>query len=230
MELGYISLLALITMSVVTLVAISLAFYLYRWRRIILSNQALFVPEELISQIRSLRSEFAHVATSSAEASRKHSVELGKAHKSLASLGSEILGASATWQRALDERDAEVRKLRSGYDLEVFRRFIGRFARARLALDELQTVPPIEELDLLGRLLDDAFDECGVERFSPKQGEDYRLATGVDDTPKKIPSSNPDDAFRIVETITPGFRSRSTTVPTILIPARVSIYVFQGGN
>jgi hypothetical protein len=230
MDAGYLNLLALVTMAVATLAAVSIAFYLYRWRRIISSNQALFVPEELISQVRALRSEFAHVATNSFEASKRHSAEIGKIHKNLVSIGSEILGAAATWQKALDERDAEVRKLRSGYDLEVFRRFIGRFARARLAVDDLQTVPPIEELEQLGRLLDDAFDECGVERFSPKSGEDFRSAFGVDDSPKKIPSSNPDDAFRIVETISPGFMSRSTTVPTILIPARVSIYVYQRGN
>jgi hypothetical protein len=230
MDVGYVSLLALVAMAVTTLAAISVAFYLYRWRRIILSNQALFVPEELICQIRSLKSEFAHLAANSSEASRRHSVEISKAHKNLSALGSEILGASATWQKALDERDSEVRKLRSGYDLEIFRRFIARFARARLAVDELQTEPPIKELDLLSRLLDDAFDECGVQRFSPKVGEDYRSAIGVDDSPKKIPSLNPDDAFRIVETISPGFKSRSTTGPIILVPARVSIYVYQGGN
>jgi hypothetical protein len=192
------------------------------------SNQALFVPEELISQIHSLRSDLTNFEQSSFAVNRKNFADVAKGLKDLGAVASQILSASATWQRALDERDEEIRKLRSGYDLEVFRRFISRFARVRLAIDHFQSDPPIKELEQISRLLDDAFDECGVERFAPQIGEDYRSAAGVEDNPKRIASSNPEDAYRIVETIAPGFRSRSTTNPTILVPARVSIYVHQG--
>jgi len=234
MKLQYLGLLALILMSFATIAAIATALYLYRWRQIITSQQALFVPEELIAQLQSLREGLNNNTSITTESVRRNQASFSavdKKQNDVSSLVAQVLDASTTWQKALDERDAEIRKLKSGYDLEVFRRFIARFARVRIAIDTFSSESPPDPKALvqLSRLLDDAFDECGVEQFRPIVGEDYRSASGVDDNPKKLATSNPDDAYRIAETISPGFRSRLTNETTVLVPARVSVYIYQAG-
>lgn len=235
MRTQYLGFLAIILMSVATIAAIATAFYLYRWRQIITSQQALFVPEELISKMQSLRTEIdnnTNIATEAVKQNRAGFSAMDKKQNDASALVAQVLDASTTWRNALDERDAEIRKLKSGYDLEVFRRFIARFARVRIAIDTFKSENPPDPraLDHLSRLLDDAFDECGVEQFMPVIGEDYRSASGVDDNPKTILSSNPDDAYRIAEMISPGFRSRLTIDAPILVPARVSVYVYQAAG
>lgn len=141
MTIQYLGLLAVILMAVVTATAIAIAFYLYRWRKVITSQQALFVPEELISQIRLFRSELnssTDVTSKLMAISQDRFSGIEKNISKVGSITAELFDASTTWQTALDERDAEIRKLRSGYDLEVFRQFIARFARVRTAIDEFK--------------------------------------------------------------------------------------------
>jgi hypothetical protein len=146
-----------------------------------------------------------------------------------AQVSAQVLEASTTWQRALDDRDQEIRRLKAGYDAELFRRFIARFARVKNAAELFQSDDQCgpKSLSQISRLLDDALDECGVERFSPEIGEDYREATGVADNPKLIPTNRPEEAFRIEEIISPGFRSRSAEQYTVIVPAEVSIRVYR---
>ena len=131
-----------------------------------------------------------------------------------------------TLHAALDEKDAEILRLKKGYDTQVFRKFLIRFIRTDLAVNDfVQDVETKSEaLDLVQRLLEDALDECGVERFSPPVGEDYRRAEGVADNPKTILSNNVDDRYKIAKVIEQGYRIRTADGYEIVYPAKVSIF------
>ena len=134
-----------------------------------------------------------------------------------------------TLHGALDEKDAEIRRLRKGYDAQVFRKFLVRFIRVDLAVNDFvqDGETKFEALDLIKRLLEDALDECGVERFSPSIGEDYRRAEGVGDNPKTTFSNNVDDRYKIAEVIEQGYRMKTPDGYEIVYPAKVRIFTMQ---
>jgi len=227
--------LAVLIMALATVVSVSVSFYLYRWRRIIISDHALLVPESLILEFQSLNNllvSHQKLVTEMARATSSGYTKIAERITHSAQTTAQVLDASTTWQRALDERDSEIRKLRAGYDTELFRRFIIRFAQVKNAAEALQSEEDFspKSLDQINRLLDDAFDECGVERFRPEIGEDYRIAKGVCDNPIQIQTDRPEDAFRIKEVISAGYRSRSGEQYAVVVPAEVSIFMYRSNN
>ena len=134
-----------------------------------------------------------------------------------------------TLHAALDEKDAEIRRFKEGYDAQVFRKFLIRFIRTDLAVNDFveDVETKSEALDLIKRLLEDALDECGVERFSPSIGEDYRRAEGVADNPKTTLSDNVDDRYKIAEVIEQGYRMKTPDGYEIVYPAKVRIFTTQ---
>jgi molecular chaperone GrpE (heat shock protein) len=221
---------ALILMAAATLAAISVSFYLYRWRQILMANGELaVVPEELVAQWRAVLNELnglrADFSVGSNAAQSREGVLLQRIAETKKSV--ETLFESTTnLQAALDDRDAEIQRLRSGYEAEVFRKFVARFIRVKEVLNEAQE--PNQLPDLIHqalRLFDDALDECGVERFSPPLGEDYRAAVGVADNPKIVATADADQNFRIAEILEPGYRFRATDAKQVIRPARVCIFL-----
>jgi molecular chaperone GrpE (heat shock protein) len=220
----------LILMAAATLAAISVSFYLYRWRQILMANGELaVVPEELVAQWRAVLNELnglrADFSVGSNAAQSREGVLLQRISETKKSV--ETLFESTTnLQAALDDRDAEIQRLRSGYEAEVFRKFVARFIRVKEVLNEAQE--PNQLPDLIHqalRLFDDALDECGVERFSPPLGEDYRAAVGVADNPKIVATADADQNFRIAEILEPGYRFRATDAKQVIRPARVCIFL-----
>jgi hypothetical protein len=139
----------------------------------------------------------------------------------------DLIAATKSLARSLGERDAELVRLRQGYDAEVFRRFLARFVRVKQAADGCLMTGDHgpEVLAQIARLLEDAFDECGVVQFVPKVGEDFRSAKGVSDTPRRIKATRPEDAFRIASVIEPGYRLRTGSATEVIVPAKVEVYV-----
>ena len=219
---------ALIVMALATITATAVSLYLYRWRRIITAEHALFVPEELVVQLRSLVVQIGQHAAARLAGEKQIGnamSSVGKKVDGSISALSDLLRATDTWQRALDERDTEIRRLRAGHDLEVFRKFIGRFIRAKVAVDEFSRDREFDQkaFDHVRRLLADALEECGIEEFSPRIGDDFRTTEGVEDSPRVVETENAADAFRIVSVLTPGYRHVGFGATTIVVPARVSI-------
>jgi len=216
---------ALILMALATLVAVGISFYLYRWRRLIRANTHLVVPEQFgswIDQVGILLSELRTVVTTSVKMEREGSEQTRQEITGLA-------GSFLTLQNALDERDAEIRRYKNGYDAEIFRKFIMRFVRVDQALDDLMQEHDgwAKELGQVRRLLEDAFDECGVERFHPMVGDDYRTAYGVADHPKKVSTGNPAEDHKVLEVIGIGYRVRGVENHTVIVPSRVRIAIYS---
>jgi hypothetical protein len=141
--------------------------------------------------------------------------EIDRTSRQITTLGEEYM----TLRSVINDRDSENKRLKRGYDRDLYARFLNRFIRLDAAINENQSS------DILSRLSQDALDECGVERFRPEPGSDYRtLGTQVADHPKAIPTSNPAHDFLIAETLEPGYLLRSPEGFEVLLPSKVSIY------
>ena len=219
---------SLSAMAIATLAAVAISFYLYRWRRILLSQKHLTVPEEHGAWIKDLskwiRGSTKEVA-SRIESIGRQSVETNQGIKDL----SETF---MTMQQALDEREKEIQRLKKGYDAHVYRKFVSRFIRVDQALEESQQDGGADQTGLgqIRLLLSDSFAECGVECFQPQIGEDYREADGVAEEHQTVKTDRPEDDFKIAEILKSGYQIRSAESVEVIMEARVSIYRFQEGE
>ncbi len=190
---------AVVILSVTTLASVAISFYLYRWRAILLGNPHTVVPEEWAKHLGvlgkrigklgdSLVTELSRIRQRSLESERK--VE-------------NLVETFMTLQKGLDERDAEIRRLRQGYDNEVFRKFLHRFIRVDQTIKDSLLMGRFdrEGFEQARMLLADAFAECGVEVFSPPLGSDYREADGVADSPKLVTAETVEHVGKIAEIV-----------------------------
>jgi len=219
---------ALVTLAIALLISISISFYLYRWRKILLSEPHMLVPEELGSWLSKLSHHvngLTRTITSSAESVEGQS---RATHQGVAELSETFM----TMQQALDEREREIQRLKRGYDSEIFRKFVSRFIRVDQAVEDFQRSGSANEIGLeqIRRLLEDAFAECNVECFRPEISDDYRKAFGVADNPKSVKSNQPEEDFKIAEVLESGYLIRSGKNREIIVPAKVRIFRFQNGG
>ena len=133
-----------------------------------------------------------------------------------------------TLQDAINLRDSEINRLKTGYDAAIFRRFLRRFIRVdRAVQDFLNDMDgETDNLRSIMDLLKDALDECGVERFNPEIGEDYRAkGDEIADNPKEVPTTNPGQDFQVAEIVESGYRLRGADKSQqIIVPAKVRVY------
>ena len=115
----------LIVLSAATLISVAITFYLYRWRRVLLANPQMVLPEEFgrwIGDVAKAISALDRSVMVNTEGVEKWG---GSTEKSVA----DLVDTFMTLQKALDERDAEIRRLKAGYDVHIFQKFIARSTR-----------------------------------------------------------------------------------------------------
>jgi hypothetical protein len=220
----------LVTLSLTAALAIASNLYLVRGQHRNTASRTVAVPEEpgdWPSQADNSSSEFQGAIARSNERQRAALLDLAEQVRRTNTDIANLLETTGTLRNALDERDQEIRRLRQGYDTEVFRRFLSRFIRVRQAVGDFAAGEngQDEAFHQLARLLDDAFEECGVEKFDPPVGADYREAQGVADNPRRMKARRAADAFRIAEVVEPGYRLRSGGGNAVIVPAKVAIYI-----
>ncbi len=143
----------------------------------------------------------------------------------------ELFDGYMIFQKTLDEKDAEIKRLKDGYDAEIFRRFLYRFIRIDKTIKDPETPKnALESLRLIQGLFEDALDECGVEKFSPEIGEDYRKAFGVADRPENEPTEDAGKNFLISEVLAEGYMLKSDGGREAVVPAKVKIFKHQKEN
>ncbi|MBL6934417.1 MAG: hypothetical protein ISR48_03305 [Alphaproteobacteria bacterium] len=219
---------SLSVMAIVTLAAVAISFYLYRWRGILLSNPHLVVPEEFGAWINDLSKRIGGFTQEVASGIGNIGDQGRETHQGIANLSETFM----TMQGALDEREEEIRRLKKGYDAHIYRKFVSRFIRVDQTVEDFQRAGGADQtgLEQIRRLLGDSFAECGVECFQPQIGEDYRKADGIADKPKTVKADRPEDDFKIAEVLESGYLIRSTEGAEVIIPAKVRIYMFQEGE
>lgn len=204
------------------LVSICISFYLYKWRKILLANPQMYLPEEIGRSIDQFSKGLGVVWANLTDFENT----LTKANNDNSDGIRNITQTLMTLLKSLDDKDQEIERLKKGYDIEIYRKFITRFIRVDLALNEQIEDGDIqlESLKQLKRLLSDALDACDVESFSPLVGQDYRSAKGVAENPKKQKTGNQEDEFKISEIIQCGYQLKNQSGYEIIIPAKVRIY------
>lgn len=215
---------AFVALSLTTLISIVTTFYLYRWRRIILSqpHSEVVVPEQFGEWINGINTHITNLTDKLANGVNSVTQQSRDTNENVSNLAETFMSL----QGGLDERDEEIRRLKRGYDAEIFRKFVTRFIRVDQIVEDLQGGEGADANDLehIRRLLEDAFAECGVESFQPDAGADYRKTDGVADNPKSVQAENPEDAFKIIEVLESGYQIRTFEGSEVIIPAKVKIY------
>lgn len=205
-----------------TLISTAISFYLYRWRRILINNSHYLMPESLVCEL----ARFREGITASSIGAKDELDKLKNVSAENSRKIENMIETFMTFQRAIDEKESEIKRLRNGYDIDVFKRYLGRFIKVSQLIDAhiREQGSAAQYLDDIRKLLDDALDECGVEPFSPRIGEDYRSAVGIADNPKTLQSDNQADEFKIAEVVECGYRVRVNDTYNYIIPAKVRVY------
>jgi molecular chaperone GrpE (heat shock protein) len=217
-------------MSVATVLAIATSFYLYgrhrRWRRILTEEGAhVLMPEEHGQYLMDLD---AKVQMLSDYIVGEMMPALYRPLDDAQSKTADLQASFLTLQDSLDEKDREIRRLKSGYDLHVFRKFVSRFLRVGSALDDFLVAeePVRKNLAETKVLLDDALEECGIEPFSPEVGADYLEADGVADDPYTVEVPTRDEANKIKRVLEHGYRMNTPQGYEVIKEAKVEITQF----
>ncbi len=196
----------LLILSSVILLLVFLNFYLYRWRKRVVGDKQIVVPEEFWREFTKLQK--AIKLSTGIVASSNETIEYTNNQSEERS--KDLMSAFLELQTAINERDAEIKRLKEGYDNKVFKNFLLRFVRVDLMLGEYLSEERVDKKSLedVKEILEDALDECDVEVFEPNVGEILQETEGVADQPKVIVSESPNDEFKIVEILEPGYRMR----------------------
>ena len=198
---------------------VMLVRWLARWRRRLSSTDLQIVPIDLMDTVETQDRSFRQLA----------SAVVKESERSLAS-SAELLQAFRSLQTALDEKDVEIKRLKKGYDTEIFRRFLRRFIRLDKAFsEEISDLSPRDDegretLSGLQKLLGDALKECGVTVFSPAVGASVREVFGVEDGYDVRLPERPDQEFTIAEVLEPGLKIDAPSGPLCLREARVVVF------
>jgi hypothetical protein len=141
----------------------------------------------------------------------------------------QLEAAFAHLRTALDARDAEVERLRLGYEAVVAKRMMGRVLRAVQAIDAMhQANPDVTALGDAASLLKDALADAGIEPFEPQPGSDFRASAEMDDAPQLVPTVDPAQDYRLARVIRPGYVMQQADGSTmVLSKAKVAIYKLQ---
>ena len=218
----------LIILAFTTLISVSISFYLYKWRKILLSNSNMIVPEEWAQHLFDVSKHVDLVSTQVIKVGGMVNSDLDRVTNVTSDNSSKISSMIDTYmqlQSALDDKDAEIRRLKDGYDTEVFRRFLSRFIRIDQTVDEfIMDEGENTALSQLHRLFEDAFEECSVYKFQPEVGEDYRNAYGIADNPKIVQTDDQNKDHLIAEVLEPGYHIDTGMNKKIIIRSKVKIY------
>lgn len=215
---------ALFFLIITTLISISISFYLYRWRRILISDKNLLVPEEWSKTLKD-------VTKNMSDLKQSLNKDLGEMKYDASNNSVKITNMVETYstlRSALDEREEEIKRLKKGYDSKIFRNFLFRFIRVDRYLADLINNNEFDKNSILDlkTLMEDALEECGVELFSPKEGEDYKPSE-VEDNPKIKTTNNSDKDSKISKIIDEGYLLRNGDELEIIKKCKVEIYKFK---
>lgn len=141
----------------------------------------------------------------------------------------QLESAFSHLRKALDARDAELDRLRVGYEAVVAKRMMGRVVRAAQAVDAMRRANPANApLADAATLLGDALADAGIEPFEPKPGADFRASADMEDGPQIVPTDDPEKDYRLAHVVRPGFAMQQADGTTLIISkAKVAIYKLQ---
>ena len=121
---------------------------------------------------------------------------------------------------------------KKGHDAKIFKRFVSRFIRVSVALEEIREEAKdsdqAKNYKYLCRLIQNALEDCGVEQIRPDINSDYREAgPEIADDPTLITTNDSTLDFKIASVESPAYVIEGQGDREIIIPARVSVYKLE---
>jgi len=228
----YNSNLLLIILSLVTLISVSISFWLYYWRKLIIADKEIMVPETFESNIKSINKVANNNSLNIQSTLDKHTAALNSSSKRSDAVNDEISRISEVithLQNALENKDEEMERFKKGYDAEIFHKFLLRFTRVDKVLKEYLDDGQIDMdgLEDIHIQMEDALLECGVESFSPEIGKNYKSQDNIEDNPKRIPATEKSQHETVTEVTQMGYirRCEDSSIE-VISKAKVKIYEF----
>ena len=202
----------------VTLLSLTLAFQMIRWRRRLPNGQISLVPEEIIK-----------ITEHAASMNRQQIVEERERGNELHAMMAEIREAFGVFGETVAKKDGEINRLKSGGDRQATIEFAKRFIRvARLAQSDIREDTAANRdtsaLESILLHLTEALRDAGFEPFEIELGTDYRNASSVAKGPEIVKTEDASLDWQIAEVIHPGFHTQTADGPLVVEPAVVQIY------
>jgi len=216
-------LITLVVLSITTFISIAVSFWLYRWRRVLLGDLKALAPEEFADYVKSLNGSVVEYSEAVAHRLTQVGQEVGR----LQGVTENMVQTFMSLQDSIDKKDQEIARYKSGYDTKIFKQFIHRFLRIDRLIEDylLDSSDELKEvLTDMQAVLEDALDDCGVEKFEPEIGAQYIKTEGVADRPRQLETDDPEKLGLISKVIDRGYRLRAGDSSEIILPAKVEIF------
>ena len=222
--------LTLLTLSTTLNILMILGFiYAMRWRKAVGDNTLSIVPNELINLIANNKSKMEILLNEFKNIKKENTEPIKNTEKYL-----NILSESVA------EKDKDINRLKEGYDTKIFKNFLNRFLRVyQIVEDDLRSYEENNKnninnkvINLLSELkvdLTEAFLDCGLKEFSPKVGDSYRDAVGVQENPILVDTEKEKEDMKISEIKSKGFKTTGNEREEIIKPSIVSVYRYKKG-
>lgn len=200
---------------------------LFKWRRQAGDNQVSMIPSQAMVLFQKQSRELQAFAKEIARYISEVANHTGENKKSF----NDLMESFSVLQTTLDQKEKEIARWKSGYDVQVYKKFLSRFVKLERVLSEdiedfAEKDPAIaKSLSQIRELLIDALTECGLTEFTPKVGESIRTAFGIDENYKTSPTTDHAKALTIAEVLSPGFMLSTPSGPESVSNARVRVFI-----
>ena len=215
-------------------VSLIITFYLYRWRKDIISTGAM-VPEEWAGFLKKVVESSNQVAGEQLKILDDHVRLSSQSQGYIADISrhlSDVQKTMLAMQGALDVRDTEIMRHREGYDTAILAKYLSKLIDIMLKAEKLSTKEDVGKKDMnnISLMILDLLEDGGVEPFVPQVHVDFtELGDAIDLHKSHIETNNPDMHGKIAEVIANGFRMVSGEHSRVLKSSVVQIYTSKTG-
>jgi hypothetical protein len=204
------------------------SFWMYYARTVYLKNGPALVPEKW----GHILAELGHVTNQANMNTVESLTAVLKASNYQTEKSEDLLESFLTLQQVISTRDDEISRLKKGHDAKIFKRFVSRFIRVSVALEEIreeaQDSDQVKNYKYLCRLIQNALEDCGVEQIQPEINSDYREAgPDITDDPTLINTNDSTLDLKIASVESPAYVIEGEGDREIIIPAKVSVYTLE---
>jgi len=224
-----------VALSFIVFAMIVLTVWLYQWRLRFRDAEGrtfrTVVPERFINWLHEQSDrikESIKRQAAAAEDVRTLRTSFAGLHESTLVETKKIRDMLEIHRSLLEEKDEEIKRLKSLYETAVFHRFVRRFVEVDRFITDVLEAGDVRNDDLkkTQTFLRDALDECHVEMFSDEViGKPFReLGELVEDNPEQEPTHNPDQHGLVSRVSEVGYRLQALEESAVVRPARVTVF------
>ena len=224
-----------VALSVIVLTMIVLTVWLYQWRIKFRDTEGrsfrTVVPERFINWLHEqsdrIKESIKHQAAA-AEDVRTLRTSFAGLQESTLGETKKIRDMLEIHRSLLEEKDEEIKRLKSLYETAVFHRFVRRFVEVDRFITDVLKAGDVrsDDLEKTQHFLRGALDECHVEMFADEViGKPFReLGELVEDNPEQESTHNPNEHGLVSRVIEAGYRLQLLEDPAVVRPARVIVF------